>query len=187
LIRWSWAILAMLACFAAVSTALSGCNPQPPKASPTPSVRASTTPTPLALHITGQGTAKQPVRVLWSRHNHIDAQIIASSFESKGPEARTHAVFHDAHATFHGRKGEQLQATAPQAILDQTTNQITLLDGVHARSATGMTLECTQLVYDRTSQMLDGTGNVVVTDPKGFRATGSSFTSDISLTHVKMK
>jgi hypothetical protein len=166
---------------------LSGCNPQPPKPTPTPSVRPSATPTPLALHITGQGTSRQPVRVLWSRRNHVDAQIIASSFESKGPQARTHAVFHNAHVTFHGRHGEQLQATAPQAILDQTTNQITLLDGVHARSATGMTLECTQLVYDRTSQMLDGTGNVVVTDPKGFRATGSSFTSDISLTHVKMK
>ena len=35
--------------------------------------------------------------------------------------------------------------------------------------------------------MLHGTGDVVVTDPKGFRATGSSFDSDISLTHMRMQ
>jgi hypothetical protein len=50
-----------------------------------------------------------------------------------------------------------------------------------------MTLECTQLVYDRATAMLHGTGNVVVTDPKGFRATGSSFDSDISFTHMRMQ
>ena len=35
--------------------------------------------------------------------------------------------------------------------------------------------------------MLHGTGDVVVTDPKGFRATGSSFDSDLSLTHMRMR
>jgi len=167
------------------------CNPQPPKATPAPSAAAraapQTTQTPLVLDIKGRGTATRPVHLIQEVHNRVDYDLLASSYESKGPQGAARAVFQAARVTFRDPKGSTIAATAPQAIVDQTANTVTLIGGVHAHTSTGMALECTQLVYQRATGMLHGTGNVVVTDPKGFRATGSSFDSDISLTHMRMR
>jgi LPS export ABC transporter protein LptC len=113
--------------------------------------------------------------------------LIAKSYESKGAQGKARAVFSDARVTFHDRNGTTMTASAPRAILDENTNAITLVDSVHATTSTGMELECSRLVYDRNAEMLHGEGNVVITDPHGFRGTGSSFDSDISLTHMRMK
>jgi hypothetical protein len=170
--------------------ATAACNPQAPKAAPSPSAsapRPSTTTTPLVLKITGQGTVRRPVHLIQQVHNRVDYDLLASSYESKGAQGAARAVFQNARVTFRDRNGATFAAKAPQAVVDQTANTVTLSDGVHARTSSGMTLECTQLVYQRSTGMLHGTGNVVVTDPKGFRATGSSFDSDISLTHMRMQ
>ncbi|MBV9332418.1 MAG: LPS export ABC transporter periplasmic protein LptC [Candidatus Eremiobacteraeota bacterium] len=167
-----------------------GCNPQPPKATPAPSAPAPkphAAVSPLVLRISGQGTANRPVHLIQEVHNRVDYDLLASSYESKGPQGGARAVFQQARVTFRDKQGGRIAATAPQAVVDQSANTVTLLNGVHARTSSGMTLECTQLVYDRATGMLHGTGNVVVTDPKGFRATGSSFDSDISLTHMRMR
>ena len=168
--------------------AATGCNPQPPKATPPPSApsRPRSTATPLVLEIKGRGTANRPVHLIQQVHNRVDYDLLASSYESTGPQGGALAVFQDARVTFH-RNGSTITANAPQAVVDQAAKTVTLRNGVHARTSSGMTLECTQLVYDRASGMLHGTGDVVVTDPKGFRATGSSFDSDISLTHMRMQ
>jgi hypothetical protein len=139
------------------------------------------------LKITGQGTAHRPVHLIQQVHNRVDYDLLASSYESRGPAGATRAVFADARVTFRDRNGATFAATAPQAVVDQAANTVTLLGGVHARTSSRMTLQCTQLVYQRATGMLHGTGDVVVTDPKGFRATGSSFDSDISLTHMRMQ
>lgn len=168
--------------------ALVACNPQP-RATPAP---ATPTPhtgkrAPIVLQIRGRGTATRPVHLIQQVHNRVDYDLLASSYESKGPQGSARAVFQDARVKFRDVKGSEVAATAPEAVVDQTSNTVTLLNGVMARSSAGMTLQCTQLVYDRASGMLHGTGDVVVTDPKGFRATGSSFDSDISLTHMRMQ
>jgi len=168
--------------------AFAGCNPQPPKATPGPSnAPARPTATPLVLQIKGRGTVNRPVHLIQQVHNRIDYDMLASSYESKGPQGAARAVFADARVTFRGNDGSKVAATAPQAVVDQSANTVTLRDGVHARTASGMTLQCDELVYERAIGMLHGTGHVVVTDPKGFRATGSSFDSDISLTHMQMR
>ena len=170
--------------------ALVGCNPQSPKAAATTAASGAQpqpTKTPVVLQIKGRGTANRPVHVFQEVHNRVDYDLLASSFESKGPQGSMRSVFQDARVTFRDRQGSTIAATAPQALVDQTMNSVTLLDGVHARTSAGMTLQCDQLVYDRASQMLHGSGNVVVTDPQGFRATGSRFDSDISLTHMRMQ
>lgn len=170
--------------------ALAGCNPQAPKATPAPSASAAavrSSPTPLVLEIRGRGTAHRPVQVFQQVHNRIEYDLLASSYESKGPQGGEVAVFQDARVKFRDPKGATTVATAPQAVVDQNANTVTLRNGVHAHSSTGITLECTELVYQRATGMLHGSGNVVVTDPKGFRATGSSFDSDISLTHMRMQ
>lgn len=173
------------ACLLAVLCA--SCNPQAPKGvattSPTPA-RAMTAP---PLHITGHGTATRPVRETLQIHNRIEYQLISKSFESRGAQGKARAVFADARVTFYDRNGTTMTAAAPAAIVDQNSNSVTLVDGVHAQTSTGMTLDCTRLVYDHAAGKLHGEGNVVITDPKGFRGTGSSFDSDISLSHMRMQ
>ncbi len=174
---------------AALLAAAAGCNPQPPKATPSPSSSAAprSSPTPLVLKISGRGTARRPVHLIQQVHNRIDYDLLASSYESTGPQGGARAVFQNARVTFHDKHGATIAATAPQAVVDQAAHTVTLMNGVHAHTSSGMTLECTQLVYQQATGMLHGSGNVVVTDPKGFRATGSSFDSDISLTHMRMQ
>ncbi len=170
--------------------AIAGCNPQPPKATPPPSApagRPHSATTPLVLKISGRGTANRPVHLIQQVHNRVDYDLLASSYESKGPQGGARAVFQDARVTFRDHKGATIAARAPQAVVDQIANTVTLMNGVHAHTSSGMTLECSQLVYQRATSMLHGTGDVVVIDPKGFRATGSSFDSDISLTHMRMR
>lgn len=181
--------------YAAIATALltlvlCGCNPQAPKPKPTTSAtpsRPASSATPLVLRITGHGTAHRPVHLIQEVHNRVDYDLLASSYESRGPQGATRAVFTDARVTFRDKKGSTIAATAPQAVVDQAAKTVTLMNGVHAHTSSGMTLECTQLVYRQDTGMLHGTGNVVITDPKGFRATGSSFDSDVSLTHIRMQ
>jgi len=172
---------------AALLVALAGCNPQAPKNAAHPTAAPSVTATPLSLHITGKGNSKQPVRIIQQIHNRVEYELIASSFESWGPQGKTRTVFSDARVTFHARDGSTTTADAPRAIVDETMRTVTMVDGVHAATASGMELTCDRLVYDRQTQMLHGEGHVTIVDPKGFRATGSSFDSDVSLTHMRMK
>lgn len=171
-------------------SAAAACNPQPPKSTPSPSTRLSApaaTTTPLVLKITGKGTTGRPIRFSHQVHNRVDYDLLASSFVSKGPQGDQRAIFQNAHVTFRDAKGATVVANAPQALVDQTADTVTLIGGVHAATSSGMMLQCTTLVYARATGMLHGTGAVVVTDPKGFKATGSSFDSDLSLTHMQMR
>jgi hypothetical protein len=166
---------------------LCACNPQAPKTSAGPTATPGAAPTQPALHITGRGTAKQPIRIVRQIHNRIEYELIASSFESRGPQGRTRAVFANATVTFHGIDGSTMVARAPQAVVDEMANTLTLLGGVVARSGSGVVLQCDTLEYDHTTQMLHGNGNVTIVEPNGFKGTGSSFDSDISLTHMTMR
>ncbi|HEY2476610.1 MAG TPA: LPS export ABC transporter periplasmic protein LptC [Candidatus Cybelea sp.] len=179
--------LAALALFGLVASA--GCNPQAPKTAASPAAKTTPRPTssPLVLLVTGKGTAHRPVHVIQQVHNRINYDLVASSYESRGPQNSMRSVFTDARVTFRDSKGSTITARAPQAVVDQTANTVTMTGGVAARTAAGMTLHCDRLVYRRESGTLHGDGNVVITDPKGFRATGSSFDSDISLTHMRMQ
>jgi Lipopolysaccharide-assembly, LptC-related len=169
---------------------LAACNPQPPKATASPSAataRPRAPGTPLVLVVTGRGTAARPVHVFQQVHNRVDYDLLASSYQSEGPQNAMRSVFQNARVTFNDPRGARISATAPQAAVDQTTDAVTLSGGVAAHTATGMTLHCDRLVYRRGSATLHGEGNVVITDPKGFRATGSSFDSDVSLTNIRMR
>lgn len=175
--RWSACLLALCA----------ACNPQPPRTAAGPTASSARTATSPPLHITGHGTATRPVRSTLQIHNRVEYELIAKSFESKGAQGKQRAVFANARVTFYDRNGTTLTAAAPQAIVDETTNLITLVGDVHAKTSTGMSLGCTRLVYDHAAGKLHGSGNVVITDPNGFRGTGSSFDSDVSLSHMRMQ
>jgi hypothetical protein len=166
---------------------LCACNPTAPKPAATPSTVPSSAVTPPALHIVASGTLKQPIRMFQQVHNQIEYELVASSGESQGPQGRAIAVFRNATVTFRGRNGASTTARAPTATVDETANAVRMSGGVIARSSSGVTLQCDRLTYDHRTQMLHGTGNVSIVDQNGFRATGSSFDSDVSLIHMTMR
>jgi LPS export ABC transporter protein LptC len=168
---------------------LCACNPSvQTTSSPSPSASPTASPA-LSLKITGRGTATRPVRFV-EQEQHTDRvqyDLLASSFESEGAEGSARVNFLNVHVTFHGKDGSKLAAQAPQAIVNQATNIIVMEGGVRARNDNGTSLSCDTLQYDHVTEMLYGTGHVVITSPNGFRATGNSFQSDISLTHTRMQ
>jgi hypothetical protein len=178
---------ARLVAFAAV-WALCACNPQPPKtAAAQASARPRSAASPLTLVVTGRGTTDRPIHVFQQVHNRVDYDLLASSYESRGPQNDMRSIFRNARVTFSDPRGSKITASAPEAVVDQTADAVTLLGGVVAHSAAGMTLHCDRLVYRRAGATLHGEGNVIITDRRGFWATGSSFDSDTSLTHMRMR
>lgn len=176
---------ARIVAFAAVLL-LVACNPKPPD-SGQPSANPNATPTGISLKITGSGNASAPARFVEQKNNRRYYQLLAKSFESLGAAGSARVTFTDAHASFFGKDGSQLDALAPRAIVDQVENLVTLEGGVHASNSAGMSLSCDELTYDRTTEMLHGIGHVVINNKNGFHGTGNRFDADISLTHTTMR
>lgn len=167
---------------------LCACNPSVQTAT-SPSPSASPTAPALSLKITGHGTAMRPVRFVGSNRERTRTQydLRASSFESVGAEGSARVNFVNVHVTFHGKDGSTLTAQSPQAIVNQVTNTIVMEGGVRAKNDNGTSLSCDTLQFDHVTEMFFGTGHVVITSRSGFKATGNSFQSDISLTHTRMQ
>lgn len=169
---------------------LAGCNPQPqhqPAGGATPSAAPSELP---PINITGHGAKGQPVRVTGQQGGRTAYQLLAQSYQSHSVQSVTQALFQQTQVTFYDKDGTKLQARAPQARLDDRRKQVILSGGVHAKTSTGLTLVCEQLVYDDASGMLHGTGNVRITGMQGGQQqvlTGNSFTSDVKLTQMTMR
>jgi LPS export ABC transporter protein LptC len=174
---------------AALSMLVTACNPKVGTSSGSPAPSPSPTSTGIALKITGHGTATRPVRIVQTnaKGNQQEYELLAQSFQSLGAQGSARVSFKDAHVTFHGKDGSTLTAESPTAVLDQAANTIQMSGGVHAQSASGTTLTCDQLLYDHATQMVFGTGHVQIAGKQGFRAAGSKFRSDVSLTHVRMQ
>jgi lipopolysaccharide assembly outer membrane protein LptD (OstA) len=171
---------------AATLALLCGCNPsaQPVNsASPSPSPSSSG----LSLKISGRGTAKQPVHIVAQQRSRIQYDLLATSYESVGAPGSARVSFANVRVTFHGKDGSILMAQSPQAIGSQVTNSLEMDGGVKAKNDHGTSLSCDTLQYDHQTEMLYGTGHVVIMTANGFRATGDRFESDISLTHTRMQ
>jgi lipopolysaccharide assembly outer membrane protein LptD (OstA) len=172
-----------------IIAALAACNPKPPlhgagAATPT----ASSTAVP-PLRVSGHGTAKQPVRIVGSEQkgNRKQYDLLARSFVSNGPPASATVTFKIVHVTFYAKSGTRLVADAPRAVLDQTANTVLLEGGVHAHNSAGVKLTCDQLVFNRATELLHGTGHVTIVSPSGLRATGSEFDSNVTLSDARMQ
>jgi LPS export ABC transporter protein LptC len=165
---------------------LCGCNPSV-QATSSPSPSPSPTSTALSLKISGRGTATQPVRVVAQQLSRVQYDLIANSYESIGAQGSARVNFVNVRVTFHGKDGSTLMAQSPHAIADQITNTIEMEGGVQAHNDRGTSLSCDTLRYDHATEMLYGTGHVVITSANGFRATGDRFQSDVSLTHTRMQ
>lgn len=127
------------------------------------------------------------MRWVWKAGNRVQYDLVARSYESNGAAGASVATFFASHVTFYGKNGSTLVADASQAIVDEVANTITLDGNVHAHSTSGMTLACDTLRYDRATEMLHGSGHVVITDAHGMRASGNSIDTDVTLTHARMQ
>jgi LPS export ABC transporter protein LptC len=170
---------------------LAGCNPQP-QHQPAQSAAPAQTPTGLPpLQITGKGTGREPVRVIGQRAGGGKTyELLAHSYVSRSMQNVTQATFKQTQVTFYAKDGTTLQARAPQTQLDDRRKQVILSGGVHARTSTGLTLVCDELIYDDATGMLHGTGGVRITGDQGGQQqvlTGNSFTSDVKLTQMTMR
>src|SRR5438876_6070068 len=147
---------------------LAACNPQPRQGQSasvaTPSPTAAGLP---PLKITGHGKAGEPARFSEQSGNRKLYEGTARSYVSHSAQNMAQATFQEATVTFYDKDGTSLTAIAPQAAVDDRTNQVTLSGGVHAKTSTGATLTCDRLSYDRTTSLVTGTGNVRMTAFQG--------------------
>lgn len=171
-----------------VAMACAACNPTTPEskhAVSQPSARASAALPP--LHFTGHGTARHPIRIVQLDGKRTLYELLAHRLTGSESAKATISYLDDVQITFFARNGSQLRAKAPHATVDEGAGTLTLLGGVHARTATGLLLQCDTLRYSRGANALHGEGHVVMTDPQGLRATGTRFDSDLSFTNVRMR
>jgi LPS export ABC transporter protein LptC len=167
---------------------LCACNPSV-QTSNSPSPSASPTSSALSLKFSGRGTATRPIRIVEQRQHtdRVQYELIASSYQTVTIEGGGNAEFQNVRVTFHGKDGSALTADSPKALVNQATNTIEMLGGVHARNNSGATLACDTLTYDHQTEMIYGTGHVAITTATGFRATGDRFESNIALTRTRMQ
>lgn len=171
---------------------LAACNPAPRTAlhaTPSPAPAAEVTGLP-PLRITGNGTARDPVRIVAQQGNRRLYELLARSEEAHSSSAIAQATFHVARVTFYARDGSVLKAAAPTAYVDDRRKQVILDGGVHATTSGGLTLQCDRLTYNRASGTIHGEGNVLVTGMQGgtqTTLTGSSFDSDVNLASMRMR
>lgn len=173
---------------ALLAALLAGCNPQPQKnVAPTPSPTPQGVP---PLKITGQGTARAPVRTFEQSGNRKLYQLLARSYISHSAQNTAQATFKEATVTFYDKDGTTLTAQSPQASVDERTKRVTLTGGVQARTSTGATLTCDTLSFNHQTNQLNGDGHVRMTaNQNGTQEvlTGNTFTSDINLTRMVIK
>ena len=84
------------------------------------------------------------------------------------------SFFTNPHVTFFGNAGKRLVADAPAGTVVEKDKTVLMTGGVHARSQDGMTLTSDTLRYEDESQLVHGTGHVVVTFPTGEQLQGEA-------------
>ena len=140
------------------------------------------------VHIQSRGNASQPVRIVQQIGNRKVYELIARSSDSTlQSQTNSKGVFHQTRVTFFNSDGSSLSGNAPVATIDTASETVTLEGGVHAKNSDGVVLDCDRLEYDRRNGQLIGTGNVRVTNPSGEALLGSSFRSDLQLSHVHVE
>jgi hypothetical protein len=170
---------------------LTGCAGKTAATGSSPGGSAHAAPSPSAtqvpVHVVGQGTARTPAVLTWSKHNRKIYVIHALAFvgDAVGGTNGT-AVLQQPKVTFIDRTGSATVADAPKAVVKQRDNSIDMTGGVHARTAEGGILTCDTLRYDAQTERLDGEGHVVLIGPNGLQLSGDHLDGDVRLHDVKV-
>jgi LPS export ABC transporter protein LptC len=174
--RWCVALLlgapALSACGGQVHTQLS----------PPPSHSAG--PQGPVYHISAQGTGGRPVVITnivagAPEYTLLAASVIYSTDLNKGR-------FSDTTLHFYKGRNARLTVTAPTAVVDEVSHNVLLSGGVHAKTASGVTLTADRMVYDDTTRLLTATGHVVAVEPGGNMLTGREAIADLDLQQIRL-
>jgi LPS export ABC transporter protein LptC len=168
----------------------SGCGGKPaqPTGSPSPGAPGTTpTSTALPIKVTSNRVGKRFVTLTEQKRGRKVYVLRADANESDRFAAGTgRSVFTRPHIVFFEAGGKTLTADAPTATVEEVTKTVVMSGGVHARTQDGIQLTCDTLRYDDRNEHIHGTGNVLVTTPRGERLEGSTIDADTRLDHVRI-
>jgi LPS export ABC transporter protein LptC len=178
--RWAGG-LALLALATACTT-----RPSQP-ARPTPSGAPAPTPSTLPIKVTSNRVGKRLVTLTEQKRGRKVYVLRADANESDRFAAGTgRSVFTRPHVVFFEPGGKTLTADAPIATVEEVSKTVVMSGGVRSRTQDGITLTCDTLRYDDRTEHIHGTGNVVVTTPRGERLEGNTIDADTRLDHVRI-
>jgi LPS export ABC transporter protein LptC len=98
--------------------------------------------------------------------------------------ATARSAFTNPHVVFYGDHGKRLLADAPAGTVAEKDKTVVMSGGVHAKTNDGMTLASDTLQYDDESQIVHGTGHVVVRFPEGEELRGDTVTWNLRDGHI---
>jgi len=96
------------------------------------------------------------------------------------------SAFTNPHVVFYGDAGKRLHADAPAGTVQEKDKTVVMTGGVRARTDDGMTLRSDVLRYDDETQVVHGTGHVVVTFPQGEELQGETVDWNLRDGHINV-
>lgn len=180
--KWSvwWAAPALLL-LAACGTKTHGAGAPATPPAPAP------TGTGLAFKVTSSSVGKRSVTLTEHKRGRRVYALSADSTEADRFAAGAgRSTFTRPHIVFYEQGGKTLTADAPIATVEEQTKTVVMSGGVRAKTQDGITLSCDTLRYDDRTEMIHGTGHVVVTTPRGERLRGDTIDADVKLDHVRI-
>lgn len=173
------AALALLALVASCT----GHPSQRERATPAPAPSSTTLP----IKVTSNRVGKRLVTLTEQKRGRKVYVLRADANESDRFAAGTgRSVFTRPHIVFYEPGGKTLTADAPIATVEELSKTVVMSGGVRARTQDGIELTCETLRYDDTTEHIHGTGNVVVTTPRGERLEGNTIDADTRLDRVRI-
>jgi len=151
---------------------------------PTPAPSRSAGPQGPVYHISAQGTGGRQVVITnivagAPEYTLLAANVIYSTDLRKGR-------FNDTTLHFYKGRNARLTVTAPTAVVDEVSHNVMLSGGVHAKTASGVTLTSERMVYDDRTRLLTATDHVVAVEPGGNMLTGREAIADLDLQQIRL-
>ena len=158
---------------------VAGCAPGGsvhPAASPRPSLsRSAAPPTAPPVNFQGHRVGSRYVYATKQKGTHKVYVLRADTVNAVYNGTSTgRSNFTNPHVTFYGDGAKELIADAPAGTVVEKDKTVVMTGGVHARNQDGMTLVSDTLRYDDESQVVHGTGHVVVDFPHGEQLQGET-------------
>ena len=166
---------------AAFALAVAACSKSAPPPSPLPSGSPPSGP---FYHISAQGTKQHPVTITNISNGQLEYKLEAATVVYSTTLAQ--GTFHDNLMHFFKGGKPRLTVTAPVATVDESTHNVALSGGVVARTTAGDTLASDKMTYDEKTRLLTAIGNVIATDPSGYRLTGTRAIADLDLQQIQL-
>ena len=135
-------------------------------------------------HISANGQAGRPVRIA-----NIIKGVTEYALEANSVIYATDlrkGRFQDTTLHFYKGRKPRLTVTAPTAVVDEVSHDISLTGGVHAATAGGVTLTSDAMRYDEKTRLLTAIGHVVAVEPGGDMLTGTRAIADLDLQSIHL-